>query len=315
MQEGTKIMAVLSLALVMLLGSPELILAGEENVLLKIGEDIVIGEGVEVSKVVAIGGDITVSGRVSADVVALGGDITVSGEVESNVVAIGGNLILKSSARIAKDAVCIGGKLRKEEGAQVAGDEVNINPFKFPCLRKAALCPLGIGGLGGLLGLLGWFKIFSLVTKFLAELVLSVLLVAFLPRPLSVIRDSLKKSWWKTLLLGILVLVCAFPLMALVGITIVGLPLIPVIAVVLAVAGLLGRVSIFFLIGEKLGRAFNPKFSSSMLAVIMGVIALNLVELVPVLGPIIYALVLTFGLGAAFITRFGTRETLLAGRK
>ncbi|MBA7667251.1 hypothetical protein ES703_75336 [subsurface metagenome] len=291
MKRSPRIMAVFSLALVMLLGFSQGALAKGENVLVEIGKDIVIAKGVEVDQAVAIGGDLTVLGK-----------------VKGNAVAIGGNLTLKSSAEIGEDAVCIGGKLEKEEGAQVQGDAVNIGILKFPCFGKRALFRLGIGGLGGLLGWLSWWGIFFGITKFIVELILAILLVAFLPRQISVISDSLKKNWWRAILIGILVLICAPLLMVLVGITIVGLPLIPVIVMVLAVAGLLGRVSIFLLVGERLHRAFNPKPLSSIVTVILGAIALNLVGLVPILGPVIYALVLVFGLGAVFTTRFGTRS-------
>jgi hypothetical protein len=62
---------------------------------------------------------------VDGDVVAVGGDVTVYGRIEGDVAAMGGDVHLMSSAYVDGDVVCMGGRLMEEDGAHVGGQRVS----------------------------------------------------------------------------------------------------------------------------------------------------------------------------------------------
>jgi hypothetical protein len=74
-----------------------------------------------------IGSDIEITEDqvVVGDVVAVGGDVTVAGRVEGDVAAMGGDVHLTSTARVEGDVVCMGGRLVEDEGAEVGGQRVS----------------------------------------------------------------------------------------------------------------------------------------------------------------------------------------------
>jgi hypothetical protein len=74
---------------------------------------------------------------VDGDVVALGGSVTVDGRVRGDAVAIGGSLKLGPNADVSGDAVTIGGTLTRDPGARVGGKVVDVGAgnFDFSQLR------------------------------------------------------------------------------------------------------------------------------------------------------------------------------------
>ncbi len=85
---------------------------------------ITIGKSGNITRIgsdIEIGPDQVVEG----DVVAVGGDVTVYGRIEGDVAAMGGDVHLMASADIEGDVVCMGGRLIEEDGAKVGGQRVS----------------------------------------------------------------------------------------------------------------------------------------------------------------------------------------------
>ncbi len=77
---------------------------------------------------VRIGGNIVVEeGTEVKDAVAVGGSVTVNGKVRDSAVAVGGSVILGSAAVIGKDVVSIGGAVKQAQGSKIHGDVVEVN--------------------------------------------------------------------------------------------------------------------------------------------------------------------------------------------
>jgi energy-converting hydrogenase Eha subunit B len=71
---------------------------------------------------------------VTDPVVAVGGSVTVLGRVDDDVVAVGGSVRLGPRARVRGDVTAVGGRVDQERGAQIGGtvNEVRIGPqFDF----------------------------------------------------------------------------------------------------------------------------------------------------------------------------------------
>ena len=85
---------------------------------------------------VHFGGDIEVAedGIVTNPVVAIGGSVTVLGRVEDDVVAIGGNVHLGPKAEVSGSVTSVGGRIEQERGANVRGEiqEIGVaGPIRF----------------------------------------------------------------------------------------------------------------------------------------------------------------------------------------
>ena len=89
-----------------------------------VGEDIVVGPGEDLEEVVCIGCSIVVRGRVRGDAVAIRGSISVQGEVEGDALAIMGDTEIEG--RVGGDSVTIIGVVKLLPGATIADDLVAV---------------------------------------------------------------------------------------------------------------------------------------------------------------------------------------------
>ena len=77
---------------------------------------------------VRIGGNVVVEeGTEVKDAAAVGGSVTVDGKVRDSAVAVGGSVILNPNAVIGKNVVSIGGAVKQAQGSKIHGDLVELN--------------------------------------------------------------------------------------------------------------------------------------------------------------------------------------------
>jgi len=245
----------------------------KEESIVKVGENINVPEGAEVKTVVAVGGSVTIAGKVVED-----------------VVAIGGNVSLSRSAMVGGDVVAVGGSVQKDPNAIIKG---SVTEVKVP----TAMVTKG----------LGWgVALFSLLS-FLAFLVLAVILVGLFDKYLGAISYYVERLPGHSLLWGLLAGLLTVPIILLLVISVIGIPFIPVLIMLLIAAGVFGYIAASQLIGKlflKTVRIYNKPMITE---VACGLVLLFILSFLPVLGWIVKALVGTMGLGAVIITRFGTQ--------
>jgi acetyltransferase-like isoleucine patch superfamily enzyme len=151
---------------------------------------------------VRIGGDVIVEeGTEVKDAVAVGGNVTVYGKVRDSAVAVGGSVIIGPEAVIGKDVVSIGGAVQQAQGAVIHGDVVELN---IPGV--SAIVPFFIDDTAA-----SWFWTFK-IASLLGFLALAVLLVALLPKPFDLITDNVQQNVGKVILWALLGLVVLVPL-------------------------------------------------------------------------------------------------------
>ena len=245
----------------------------------KVGESITIPEGAEVKSAVSVGGSVTVYGHVIDD-----------------VVAVGGPIYLKDSASVGGDAVTIGGKIMREAGAITKGDIVEVSiPGIIPAVS------FFVKG-----GILKGMALFALLTL-CGFLVLAIILVALFTPQLGRVSGNLEKNLFNNFLVGLIGCLLFVPIIMALAVSIVGIILIPVWAMLFGAAGVLGYVSAGHLLGKKTLHSFRIVGKSMMAETLTGIVLLALVGLVPIGGFMIKALAFLCGLGAVYQTRFGTR--------
>ncbi|MEK7347278.1 MAG: polymer-forming cytoskeletal protein [Candidatus Eisenbacteria bacterium] len=206
----------------------------EGNDLVRFGEDITISEGrVIEGSVVAMGGSITVLGRVTGDAVSVGGTVHVKGKgvVEGDVVSLGG------------------GGVQTSDSASIGGSDVSVGKFDFGRMG----CKWPMIGAAGLIGTGAW--LIKLLVGLMITLLLAWISLLIFRQRLEHAAGVVHERFGKSIAMGLLgwvLLVLAVPagIIALIltgviaivilCITIIGIP----VAVLLVVALVLGVIGI-----------------------------------------------------------------------
>jgi hypothetical protein len=252
------------------------------------------------SSVVKVNEDINMGqDLILKDLVAIKGNINVKGDVGGDVVAILGSVRLFPTARVAGDVTSVGGSVVKDEGARIKGKIMEIAIGKEGKKMTEAYAPLIVTmGIGGFLVLK--------TLMFLGFIGLSMIVVSFMTKRIGAISSKIEKEWLKTFLWGLLGYILICPLAILLAITIIGIPLIIVELVLVSIAMTMGYIAVSQLIGKRFTKAIRKPNQPMIVEVVWGLLILFLVDLIPVVGPLVKCLILTFGFGGAIVTKLGS---------
>jgi len=111
----------------------------------------------------------------------------------------------------------------------------------------------------------------------------------------------------RSLILGLLSILLAPAILAVLVALIIPIPLAILVAIGLIAAWALGTVAIGWLIGDHIMRFVSPHQNTRVLQVVVGLTVLVLAGSLPYIGWLIILGAGLLGLGAAFLSRFGTR--------
>ena len=278
------IQRVLSLLLIFyLLLTPMTATASSDKSIVKIGSDVTIEKGQKIHSVVAIGGQ-----------------ITVSGAVEKSVVAIGGSVVLTKTAVVKGNVVSLGGVIVMARDAEVRGDLKEINSNNLYETLTTALSSEWEG----------WSWIFAVISLsiFLVILVLALLIATLLPKPVRIVSEAIRENTFKVILCGILGLVLIAPLALLLTISVVGIALIPLEVIFVVCSVLFGFIAVGQFIGAKLLRLLKRPEPGIVRETFWGLVILWLIGWIPYVGWMVKAIAIVIGLGATLVSRFGTHR-------
>ena len=309
-------------------------------------------DGTVTGDVIAAGQNVTIRGQVGGTVRAVGNSVVLDGKVTNDLLVGGNELTILSNGRVGRDAIIgstnttIGGQIARD--LQVGGSNVKIDggiggnvvasierlqltdratvggSLKYTSKNEAQIAntssvkgsierqtpadgraPL-VTGPAALV--LEWLK------GLIGLLILGILVVFFFPGFSRRAGEALVHSPWLTLAVGGLVLiglpilsVIFFLVGALIGGWWIGFVVLALFVVLLALAIPIAAVGVG---GALLRVARRPV--PVWLALFIGLVALLLVALVPILGGIVIFLALLFGMGAATIAVVGGRRAEVA---
>ncbi len=282
---------------------------GEDRV--SIGEDVTIAEG-EV---------------VEGDAVTVGANLTINGTVKGDAVATGGDVVLGPKAVVGGDVVTAGGKLTVSPGAKIGGEKVIVSG-RFAGLKHLKWLGLAKEEPGAVKGVI---KLVKEVVFFGLLMFVALLLTVFLPRHLGRVSEHLTGDFPRAALLGVGIMILLPIGLVLMAITIVGIPIIPLVLLATFIAGLAGYVAFAQIIGRRLVGERHPMFQ-----VLIGLLLLQAAALVGAalgmgsgvvddvggvfrtLGTVILLAGAFIGMGAVVYSGFGRRtlaETVAAREK
>jgi hypothetical protein len=121
--------------------------ADDANDRTRVGSNINVGPGEEVSDATCFGCSVRVRGHVTGDVTTFGGSVVVeeSGQVDGDVTTFAGDIRLDKEVKVAGDVTLFGGRIRRDPAATVGGD---VTDFGGPAwMVLIFLIPLVLFGL------------------------------------------------------------------------------------------------------------------------------------------------------------------------
>ncbi len=253
------------------------------------GSSIIVNSGeVICSNLTAWGGNIIIEGEVKGNVVAFGGNVIVDGRVEGTIHSYVGNITLRNGAQVYGDLHLCGGQRVQDTTSQLYGTV-------FDCPKSVALLLAGNGGTE--------FRFWSLLTW----VALGLVLTSFLPEHVMLVSTTAKSKMRRSLLLGVLSILLAPTILAVLAALIISIPLAIIIAIGLIAGWALGTVAVGWLIGEYIVSRVTPHYNARPIQVAVGLAVLALAGSLPYIGWFISIGVGLLGLGAVFLSRFGTR--------
>lgn len=271
------------------------------------GGEYTLEDGERLGAVLVLGGNVTFeAGSVVEDhVTIIGGNVTIAGEALDDIQVFGGNLELAESARVDGDVRLVGGNITQEEGSEVDGRvyrgydlpfHINLpqieGPFFFS--HPDSIASRFFGSIGKAMGL-----------SLLAMLVILVAPDAVRRAGGAALRRPVEAGG-----IGLLVAILTPILLIGFAVTLIGIP----VSVLLAIlAGLLlgyGWVSLGVETGRRLAASleqdWQPVVQAGIGTFLLAIVAYSM-ELTPFIGWIVPVLVGFVGMGGVLLSRFGTR--------
>jgi len=285
------------------------------------GDKLVFGGSFRLADGEILDGDLLVVGAtvtleegslVDGDLLILGGSVTANGEIQGDIFAVGGVVNLGKTAVVTGDVNTISGSIAREEGSIIEGklSTSEIKPFQFTIPEKVSIPQVEFPNLA-----FRFNPVWNITWVFFRSFLwaaLAVLLVLFLPRQSNRAAESAGAQPFLAGGLGCLTVVVVPILLVAIAITILGIPIAFIGAILFVVALVFGVVIMGLEVGKRLSKAFGGDWALPAAAgvgtFILTLVVNGLNALVPCVGWIAPAIVGTVGLGAVILTRFGSRS-------
>jgi cytoskeletal protein CcmA (bactofilin family) len=287
------------------------------------GDLAVLGGNIEVNgkidgDLAVFGGNLYIMGTVTGDAVVFGGTVNNRGTIEGDLVVIGGSVALDSASVVLGDVETVGGAIERHEFSKVEGDvsqvEAEVINKIIPRLSGVFRFTRGIPGPSGL-------GVIFLLPAFLVIYVLYILAFLIFPRAVDTISDRIQEKVWPSVGLGFGLEVMYAPIIVLLAVSIVGIPLIPLFALGIVAALLLGIPSICLIVGDRIRHGMNWNIQSRVGIFTLGWCALHVIPflglmilmltdfpLLWVLGLLIVYAAVTVALGGVLLTLFKMKK-------
>jgi hypothetical protein len=262
---------------------------------------VVKSGGTVTEDAVVFGGSLIVErgAHVNRNVAVVGGSVVVDGEIGGDVSVAGGSVNLSETGVVNGNVRIAGGSIQRSDGSTVRGTVSQENNPRLPVLPRVPLPALR--------PFIGGFDFVHGVFSAIALAALGAVLVVLFPAPVRRVSETAQHAFVPSIGTGCLTLLIAPFILVALAITIIGIPLVILLAILGAAAWYFGWITIGCLAGERILLALNARNVTPVLAVVVGVLLVALMGEAPVIGGIVSALVGLLGLGAVILTRFGTR--------
>jgi hypothetical protein len=229
---------------------------------------------------------------------AFGGSVTISpnARVLDTAIAFGGDVILKKGARVDGDAYSFGGKIIQEPGAIIGGEKATFSDRH--------------GMMYGSYDRQSFFAqyFFSAIFRIGAAVVAAILgLIILQTSPLFLpdLAGKLRQDPGLTALWGIGAIFAILFGTVFLAITLIGIPLIPLLSLSAVVTSLVGSLGVALFVGERIDKSGTQPRSQQFL---IGLAILTVLALIPFFGGLVVFSINLFGLGVILLWKFGRSQ-------
>lgn len=246
---------------------------------------------------------------VDGDVAMLGGNLQANGTVTGSLFGLGALVQMSSTSQVDGDVNVLGGDLQGATQADVAGQIHSDTSASLPIIIPGGLrvpvpnLDLDFNPVWDFL----WLLLQS--TLWAAVAVLTALLA---PKAVQRVGESATSQALISGALGLLTAVVAPLILVVVSLTIIGIPIAFLALVALILAWAFGMIAIGCEVGGRLAKAAKANWAlplSAALGTFLVTLVVNSVgKIVPCVGWLVPFVVGIVGLGAVFLTRFGSRH-------
>jgi uncharacterized RDD family membrane protein YckC len=267
--------------------------------IIRIGQDYTLKAGDTVRDIRSVLADVHIDGHVDHDVVVVAGNATLSSTavIDGSLVVIAGSATIASGAVVDHDLVVVGGTADTAADFRPRGDHVIVGtPWIGSWLRE--IVPWLTRGL-----LVGRLIVPDLrwVWAFVGMgLLVGLLMNHIFNRQVSATAAALTQRPITAFFMGLLVLLLAGPILALVAASVIGLAIVPFAIAAMFVATLIGKIGVARVLGRSIIAETEPENrAQSLRSYLLGAVIITIAYMIPVLGIVTWALVGVFGLGCA----------------
>lgn len=258
-----------------------------DDLLLRIGSDVVIGPGEVVGAVIVIDGNLTIEGTVEDTALVIDGNAIVRGTVQEDLTVISGDIDLEAGAQV-NNVTSIRGDLRRDSSAIVSGEINERDNFRF------------FQGIAAVFSILFW------LAMSVAVIVSGLVFAAVGGRQLTEAMRVMTGDAVNTIL-GVVFVWVALPIVAVLAlITVIGIPLgLGILLFLMPVLLFLG----YIVAGAKLGATLTKLSGREagghpFLATFIGLVLLQAIILIPILGGLVAFLAGVWGSGALTVIAY-----------
>jgi uncharacterized RDD family membrane protein YckC len=263
--------------------------AAQDSDPVRIFQDYSLGAGESTHDVVVVFGNADISGHATGDVVVVLGTARLSStaSIDGDFVVVGGTVVAASGATVGGDAMVFGGALEAPDDFKPGGESLIVGSASLGGRLKAFIPWITRGLLWGrpivpdlpwVWGVVGIFFVVYLAINLVFD------------APVRACTETLADKPLTAFAVGLLVLLLAGPVCALLTVSVIGIVVVPFVFCALVVAGIVGKVGTARWIGMGIARRFP--FA-------IGFAIITTAYMVPGLGFVTFALLGVLGLGAA----------------
>ncbi|MGF1470256.1 MAG: hypothetical protein ACFB50_00765 [Rubrobacteraceae bacterium] len=276
----------------------------------RIFEDLVVGPRGTSDSVYTVSGNIEINGETAGDVKSDFGNIKINAPVGGSVDADFGNVYVND--RVGGDLDVGHGEVEWGPRAQVGGTfycgSCAMDEFSNAQVGGEMKFGMASGADGPsegsrVLGFVGWF--FSA----LVFMAISVLAAVFVPRPVESSAQKIEESVGRSLLVGLASVPAALVLAVVLGISLVGIPLLLLAAPAYLAFVFFGAMVAAYFLGRRILFATGRYHGGNALAAAIGALLLAATYLIPFVGSLILYTLALLGTGGVIMALLSRRRT------
>lgn len=245
--------------------------------------------------------------QVQGDILVMGGSLRADGLVTGDILALGGQVVLGDNATVEGSVNMLGGNLERAAGTEIKGEQGFTLPSPvMPGLPDNLMVPRFD------LGIRPFWRLFWILMQAFLWAAAAVLVTLFLPSATLKVSQAISNQPAIAGGLGCLVTLVTPVILFLIGITIIGIPISLLAALVFVLAWCFGIIAAGLEVGKRLSAALRREWAmpvSAAIGAFLLTFVINSIDaVIPCVGWFFPLLVGLLGLGAVLLTRFGTRN-------